>query len=416
MLRYSIIQRSFSTSTILWASKKTLVQKITSVPPNKYDLGFGKSTSLFFKWLISNPTETLQKYQDLLLKTLKFNKKVKVSTEKVAGLSEIRLLNPDAKIKTPTLMIHGHAASGIFYHRNFENLSNHFQKLYAIDLPDIGLSDKKPLDVEPTSAVVKLKELKNGELEYSIEQDILRNSKSIKKVENYYIESLESWRISHGIDKINIIAHSFGGYLSFKYAQKYPQHVKKLVLVSPGGVERNIFSIHNNQHRGVVINDSSSPHYYRPPFIPPIVSRYGFTLTKIMGPLGIRIISRYLSIRFSRGANPKNEEQVKLFLKYVINLFYQKNNSYQALKIVLNRQILALSPILDNLDEFKTPVYFMYGKHDWMNVGAGLSAVLELGNDLASFSIIDNAGHNVFLDNPVEFDTSVVEYLQDDDK
>lgn len=412
MLRYSIIQRSFSTSTILWASRKTLLQKINSVPTNEYDLGIGKSTSLFFKWLISNPTNTLRNYQDSLLQSLKFNQSVKVSTEKVAGISEIRLLNPNAKIETPTLMIHGHAASGIFYHRNFENLSTHFQKLYAIDLPDIGLSDKKPLNVEPTSAIVKLKESENGELEYSIQQDILKNSKSVKKVEDYYIESLETWRIAHGVKKINIIAHSFGGYLSFKYSLRYPEHVKNLVLVSPGGVERSIFSIHNNYQSGIVLNDSSSSHYYRPPFIPPIVSKYGFTLAKMMGPFGVRLIAKYLSIRFSRGA-PENKDQVSLLLKYAINLFYQNNNSFDALKVVLNGQILALSPILDNLESFKVPVYFMYGKHDWMNGNAGLAAALELGPGLAKFSIVDNAGHNVFLDNPTDFDDKIVKYLRE---
>lgn len=416
MFRYSIIQtRSFATSSIVFA-EKTFIQKVRSAPSNKYDFGIFKSTSIFLKWLVSNPQSTLSTYQNKLLNSLKLPPSVKLSTSKTAGLSEIVFQNEAAKIKTPTLLVHGHAASGIFYHRDFEQLSQNFQKLYAIDFPDIGLSDRKPLKIEPTTTTTSIKKLENGDLQYSIIQDNAKIAKSINKVEDYYIESMEQWRQEHNFSQMNIVAHSFGGYISFKYCLKYPQHVKKLILVSPGGVERSIFSIHNSQTKGIVIPDPSSPHYYRNPFLPPIVTKYGFKLLKMLGPLGIRLISKYLSIRFSRGVKPGHEEQVKDLLQYTMNLFYQDNNSFDALKVLLNAQLLAPSPILDNLNQLKNPVYFMYGQHDWMNAKAGLAATNELQRvyKSAKFGIIKNAGHNVFLDNPDDFNKEVINYLREE--
>ena len=34
-----------------------------------------------------------------------------------------------------------------------------------------------------------------------------------------------------------LMGHSFGGYMSGNYAVRYPQHLKKLVLLSPIGVK-----------------------------------------------------------------------------------------------------------------------------------------------------------------------------------
>ena len=33
-----------------------------------------------------------------------------------------------------------------------------------------------------------------------------------------------------------LAGHSFGGYMSVAYTEKYPQHVDKLILLSPVGV------------------------------------------------------------------------------------------------------------------------------------------------------------------------------------
>jgi len=40
-----------------------------------------------------------------------------------------------------------------------------------------------------------------------------------------------------GFDKLNILAHSFGGFVASKYALYYPENINKLMLFSPHGVE-----------------------------------------------------------------------------------------------------------------------------------------------------------------------------------
>lgn len=53
----------------------------------------------------------------------------------------------------------------------------------------------------------------------------------------FFVDFIEKWRIAMGDLKGFILAgHSFGGYICGHYAAKYPQHLKKLLMLSPVGV------------------------------------------------------------------------------------------------------------------------------------------------------------------------------------
>lgn len=47
---------------------------------------------------------------------------------------------------------------------------------------------------------------------------------------------LEGWRVARGISGFYLAAHSFGGYLAGLYNIRYPEHVKKLLLISSIGL------------------------------------------------------------------------------------------------------------------------------------------------------------------------------------
>lgn len=47
------------------------------------------------------------------------------------------------------------------------------------------------------------------------------------------VDDIEALRNTFGISKLNIIAHSWGAKLALNYALQYPEHVGKLIFVSP---------------------------------------------------------------------------------------------------------------------------------------------------------------------------------------
>jgi pimeloyl-ACP methyl ester carboxylesterase len=71
--------------------------------------------------------------------------------------------------------------------------------------------------------------------------------KTPEESQDFFNMMLESWRENFGnLTGFVLAGHSFGGYISGNYAAKYPQHVKKLLLISPIGVrcpEENILAL-----------------------------------------------------------------------------------------------------------------------------------------------------------------------------
>ena len=62
--------------------------------------------------------------------------------------------------------------------------------------------------------------------------------KSQEDAENWFVESLETWRQAEKIDSMILVGHSLGGYLCSVYTLKYPNRVQHLVLVCPAGMVR----------------------------------------------------------------------------------------------------------------------------------------------------------------------------------
>ena len=52
-----------------------------------------------------------------------------------------------------------------------------------------------------------------------------------------------------------LVGHSFGGYLVGNYAVEYPQHIKKIVFISPIGIKPNFKN--EDEYLPIIYNHSS---------------------------------------------------------------------------------------------------------------------------------------------------------------
>lgn len=327
----------------------------------------------------------------------------------------------DKIIETPTLLIHGYAASSMAFHLTFNKLSNGIRDLYAIDLPGNGLSETPKLKL-PTLHTHKMT-FDKDHTKFSMDgkNDTTGELNLLKEYEDYYLKKIDEWREENHIEKFNIIGHSFGGYISFKYAISYPERVENIGLISPLGMERNVYSLNNkftpSQEYQVTVEDPSSIYYSRNFKVPAWLFNNQLNTLRYMGPIGGSLAKRYINRAYVRVPGTEYHD-------YLYHVFY-KSNKFPKTTInnftnMFTRNLLAKDPILDNLDKLKAKkVLLMYGDHDWMNGEAGYSMAKELAqsyhykpHEQVDFLQVPNAGHNLFLDNPEFFSDEILSFFK----
>lgn len=149
--------------------------------------------------------------------------RVDLSTPKhyINTLSITPTSSPTAASPPPAVILHGYGAGLGFFFRNFQSLARWAGRrnasVYALDWLGMGRSARVPFTIK------------------SKREDIPGR---VHEAENFFVDSLEEWRVKMGLEKMSLVGHSLGAYLSVVYALKYPGRVDKLILLSPAGVPR----------------------------------------------------------------------------------------------------------------------------------------------------------------------------------
>lgn len=276
--------------------------------------------------------------------------------------------------KAPTLvMVHGYGASQGFFFRNFDALASRF-RVIAIDQLGWGASSRPDF-----------------------------TCKSTEETEAWFIDSFEEWRKAKNLDQFILLGHSFGGYVAAKYALKYPEHVRHLILVGSAG-----FSDESNKKaewvtqfkatwKGAILN-----HLWESNFTPQ-------KFVRSLGPWGPRIVKGYTSVRFvtRTTGDTLNEVEAKLLSDYVYHTLAAKASGELCLKYIFAFGAFARSPLLRSASEWKVPTTFIYGYYDWMDYEGAVEA-RKLMSVPAEIIRIPQAGHFAFLDNASAFHSAVL--------
>ena len=122
----------------------------------------------------------------------------------------------------PAVILHGYGAGLGFFFRNLPALGewagSRGTSVFAVDWLGMGRSARVPFTVKAKRDDVEAR---------------------VKEAESFFVDSLEEWRQKMGLEKMTLVGHSLGGYLSVAYTLKYPARVSKLILLSPAGVPQD---------------------------------------------------------------------------------------------------------------------------------------------------------------------------------
>lgn len=187
-----------------------------------------------------------------------------------------------------------------------------------------------------------------------------------QQIDEFFLSIFESWRNTLGLTGFYLAAHSFGGYLMGTYASLNPQHVKKLILLSPLGIK--------NRPPNFDVKRMHYPSGYGPPQWAKGISE------KMWGKINPQSIARKVATEktvrkfISKYLNkhmpvPPDEHQALQDL--VFQMFKRPGSTETALTKLFDCGLHAHNPLqsparLLNPD-LPFPISIVYGDRDWMD-------------------------------------------------
>ncbi|KAG0603934.1 hypothetical protein M758_10G131800 [Ceratodon purpureus] len=248
-------------------------------------------------------------------------------------INTVTFENPDA----PTIvLLHGYGASQGFFFRNFDALASKFRVL-ALDQIGWGASSRPDF-----------------------------TCRSTEETESWFIDSLEEWRKAKDLDNFILLGHSLGGYVASRYALKYPEHVKHLVLVGSAGFNAGSDRLmqFKSTWKGVLAN-----FVWESNLTPQAVIRG-------LGPWGPNLVNKYAGARFVTYSNGTTltDDESKLLSDYMFHTLAARASGELCLKYIFSLGALARTPLVDSALDWKVPTSFIYGETDWMDYKGAVEA------------------------------------------
>jgi len=331
----------------------------------------------FLKWSPSSPEKLKQAEEELLsyVKTKSEGKYIEVNMDEENNTCRIwtRIYNPDApQDKLPLIMIHGMGSGMALFAMNLDELSES-RTVYTIDLPGYARSSRCKFHSKP------------------------------EKNEDQFVQAIENWRKTLGIEKMCLLGHSFGGYLSSAYALKYPNHVNHLILADPWGFPEM----------------PKEPRPSRFPWWAKLLYHGIFKHLnplaglRLAGPWGQNTIARFrpdLIEKFSPLIE-NEEDNKRIITGYIFHCNAHNPSGEAAFHNLMQGPAFAKNPMFARLKDLSpdVPLTALYGEQSWITtIPEEKFQEVRKNTGYSKTEIIPEVGHHVYS-NPKVFNAEVLD-------
>ncbi|XP_030016370.1 (Lyso)-N-acylphosphatidylethanolamine lipase isoform X1 [Sphaeramia orbicularis] len=285
--------------------------------------------------------------------------------------------------KTPLVMVHGFGGGVGLWIRNLDALSRS-RPVYAFDLLGFGRSSRPPF---PSDAA---------------------------KAEEQFVNSIEQWRQSVGLENMILLGHSLGGYLATSYAIQYPSRVSHLILVDPWGFpERPQVQNQSGQDQGQgqeVVKRQGPPRWVKA--IAAVVSLFNpLAVIRAAGPWGPGLVNRFRP-DFKRKFEDLFDDDT--MTQYIYHCNAQSPSGEVGFRAMSESLGWAKRPMLQRVHLLppSMPLTMLYGAQSWVDSSSGEKVVQIRDETQTRVMLINEASHHVYADQPHAFNR-VVESICD---
>lgn len=198
-----------------------------------------------------------------------------------------------------------------------------------------------------------------------------------------WVSDIEAIRRAVGADRMDLLGHSFGGYLALSYAAEHPERARRMVLVSPASPDPT---------KNVQLLEQVYPER---------AARWRDVRASLPDTFPAETIELFFSMEF---ADPS---WIDAYTDHVRGLRYNAavNNAL--------RRDMARRDLGARVDHVRAPVLLLHGRFDAVLAPATSWALHQTLPD-SRFRIIERSGHMPFIERPDDFLEAVVEFLQEE--
>uniref|UniRef100_A0A3Q1HXK1 (Lyso)-N-acylphosphatidylethanolamine lipase n=1 Tax=Anabas testudineus TaxID=64144 RepID=A0A3Q1HXK1_ANATE len=278
--------------------------------------------------------------------------------------------------KTPLVMVHGFGGGVGLWIRNLDALCRS-RPVYAFDLLGFGRSSRPPF---PSDAA---------------------------KAEEQFVNSIEQWRQSVGLENMILLGHSLGGYLATSYAIQYPSRVSHLILVDPWGFpERPQTQTEGGQSQGTeVVKRPALPRWVKA--VAAVVSLFNpLAVIRAAGPWGPGLVNRFRP-DFKRKFEDLFDDDT--MTQYIYHCNAQPPSGEVGFRAMSESLGWAKRPMLHRVHLLppSMPLTMLYGEWSWVDNSSGDTVVQIRDQAHTRVKLINKASHHVYADQPEEFNRVV---------
>jgi len=267
------------------------------------------------------------------------------------------------------LLIHGYGGTGILFYKMIKELAKKY-KVYCIDLLGMGLSSRPKFEC-----------------------------KNAKDSIEFFVDSIDKWRTSLGLEEFILAGHSFGGHIACHFTAKYPEIVKKLFLISPLG-----FTKYNGEKPNY---DKFKMNFFKKQVlkIRDVFFEKQVTMSQVVNDMWyIRIFMK----TFIKARLKEKSEVGDWIYEYLIETYKMPESSEKALFLIMNSDFQAHCPLEDIVEKMDIPVTVFFGYSDWMDDHGAQRLLMKKKHNYDVFYIKD-AGHQITMENPKGLLSYIVE-------
>lgn len=292
----------------------------------------------------------------------------------------------------PLVLLHGYMNGGAYFYRNLMGLSDYFSKIHALDLLGWGLSSRPNMNA----------------------LQIGNDSDEVTATEDFFVESLEAWRKQNSIDSMILAGHSMGGYISVAYAERYPERVDRLILISPVGVPEET-EVEMKRRKERYLSSYRARMFYAL-YTGLFESNYtgGGLLRSVSEARGIGWINSYVTRRLPAISDP---DEQRILTDYLYHNNTLPGSGEYCISRLLKPSVFGRKPLQHRIPKLQVETCsFLYGADDWMDSTGGLlvqegcTQRLQQGLSAPAVNVheVSQAGHLLMLENYREFNHGLV--------